>query len=90
MWLYLPFQNSNLAVKKYKAKLGISLDGDADRIIMCDERGKIIDGDQIIAMLAKRWKLKKILKRRCCWYFNVKLWFRKIFKKRKNKFLRAK
>ena len=38
------------AVKKYKADLGISLDGDADRIIMCDEKGKIIDGDQIIAM----------------------------------------
>ena len=50
------------AVKKYKAHIGISLDGDADRIIMCDEKGKIIDGDQIIAMLAKRWKIKKILK----------------------------
>ena len=42
--------------------MGISFDGDADRIIMCDEKGKIIDGDQIIAMLARRWKLKKILK----------------------------
>ncbi len=51
-----------LAVKKYKAHLGISLDGDADRIIMCDEKGKIIDGDQIIAMLARRWKSKKILR----------------------------
>jgi len=50
------------AVKKYKAKLGISLDGDADRIIMCDEKGKIIDGDQIIATLAKRWKNKKMLR----------------------------
>jgi len=50
------------AVKKYKAHVGISFDGDADRIIMCDENGKIIDGDQIIAMLARRWKLKKILK----------------------------
>ena len=50
------------AVKKYKAQAGISFDGDADRIIMCDENGKIIDGDQIMAMLAKRWKLKKILK----------------------------
>ncbi len=50
------------AVKKYKAHIGISFDGDADRIIMCDEKGKIIDGDQIIAMLAKRWKEKKILK----------------------------
>ena len=50
------------AVKKFKAHIGISFDGDADRIIMCDEKGKIIDGDQIIAMLAKRWKFKKILK----------------------------
>ena len=50
------------SVKKYKAHVGISFDGDADRIIMCDEKGKIIDGDQIIAMLARRWKLKKILK----------------------------
>tara|TARA_Y100000590_G_scaffold47084_1_gene49878 strand:+ start:5185 stop:6519 length:1335 start_codon:yes stop_codon:yes gene_type:complete len=51
-----------LNVKKYKAHVGISFDGDADRIIMCDENGKIIDGDQIIAMLARRWKLKRILK----------------------------
>tara|TARA_B100000686_G_C16792416_1_gene979706 strand:- start:1924 stop:3255 length:1332 start_codon:yes stop_codon:yes gene_type:complete len=50
------------AVKKYKANIGISFDGDADRIIMCDENSKIIDGDQIIAMLARRWKSKKILK----------------------------
>ena len=50
------------AVRKYKAHVGISFDGDADRIIMCDEKGKVIDGDQIIAMLARRWKLKKILK----------------------------
>ncbi|MDC3106455.1 phosphoglucosamine mutase, partial [Candidatus Pelagibacter sp.] len=47
-----------LAVRKYKAHLGISLDGDADRVIMCDERGKIVDGDQIIAALASRWKSK--------------------------------
>ena len=50
------------AVKKHKAHLGISLDGDADRIIMCDEMGNIIDGDQIIAALAIRWKNKKMLK----------------------------
>ena len=49
------------AVKKFKAHIGISFDGDADRIIMCDENGRIIDGDQIIAMLARRWKAKKIL-----------------------------
>ena len=39
------------AVRKYRAHVGISFDGDADRIIMCDENSKIIDGDQIIAML---------------------------------------
>ena len=49
------------AVKKHKAHLGISLDGDADRVIMCDEKGKIVDGDHIIGALAKRWKDKKIL-----------------------------
>jgi len=50
------------AVRKHKAHVGISFDGDADRIIMCDENSKIIDGDQIIGMLARRWKIKKILK----------------------------
>ena len=49
-------------VKKYKANIGIALDGDADRVIMCDEKSQIIDGDQIIAMIAKRWKRKKFLK----------------------------
>ena len=49
-------------VKKFKANLGIALDGDADRVIMCDEKSQIIDGDQIIAMIARRWKRKKILK----------------------------
>jgi len=49
-------------VIKNKANVGIAFDGDADRIIMCDEKGKIVDGDQIIAMLARRWKMKKILK----------------------------
>ena len=50
------------AVKKYRAHIGLSLDGDADRIIMCDEKSNIINGDQIIAMLARRWKSKRILK----------------------------
>ena len=50
------------AVKKFKAHVGIAFDGDAVRIIMCDEKGKIVDGDQIIAMLAHRWKSKRILR----------------------------
>ncbi len=55
-------QNIKRTVKKYKAHIGISLDGDADRVIMCDEKSNIIDGDQIIAALASRWKNKKMLK----------------------------
>ena len=58
MWLNFSIKNKT-AVKKFKAHVGISFDGDADRIIMCDENGKIINGDQIIAMLASRWKSKK-------------------------------
>ena len=54
--------NISKTVIKHRADLGVALDGDADRIILCDEKGKIIDGDQIIGMLARRWKEKKILK----------------------------
>ena len=68
-------KNKNLVSKK-KVDIGISLDGDADRIIVCDENSKIIDGDQIIAMLASRWKKKKNFERWCCRDINVKFWFR--------------
>ncbi len=77
------------AVKKYKAKLGISLDGDADRIIMCDENSNIIDGDQIIAMLAKRWKLKKILKGGVVGTLMSNYGLENFLKKEKIKFVRA-
>jgi phosphoglucosamine mutase len=39
-------------VVKEKADLGIALDGDADRVIICDENGHIADGDQLMAMIA--------------------------------------
>ena len=77
------------AVKKHRAKLGISLDGDADRIIMCDENSKIIDGDQIIAMLAKRWKTKKILKGGVIGTLMSNYGLEKFLKKEKIKFVRA-
>ncbi len=79
-----------LAVKKFKANVGISFDGDADRIIMCDEKGKIIDGDQIIAMLARRWKLKKILKGGVVGTLMSNYGLEKFLKKEKIKFLRSK
>ncbi|MDB9705927.1 phosphoglucosamine mutase [Pelagibacteraceae bacterium] len=78
------------AVRKYKAHVGISFDGDADRIIMCDEKGKVIDGDQIIAMLARRWKLKKILKGGVVGTLMSNYGLEKFLKKEKIKFYRSK
>ena len=77
------------AVKRYKAHLGISLDGDADRIIMCDEVGNIIDGDQIIAALATRWKNKKMLKGGVVGTLMSNYGLEKFFKSKKIKFIRA-
>ena len=76
-------------VRRNGAKLGISLDGDADRIIMCDENGDIIDGDQIIAMLAKRWKRKKILKGGVVGTLMSNYGLEQFLKKEKIKFLRS-
>jgi phosphoglucosamine mutase len=76
-------------VKKHKAHLGISLDGDADRIIMCDEVGKVIDGDQIIAALATRWKNKKMLKGGVVGTLMSNYGLEKFFKSEKIKFIRA-
>ncbi len=76
-------------VKKHKANLGISLDGDADRIILCDEKGKIIDGDQIIASLASRWKSKKILKGGVVGTLMSNYGLEKFLKSKKIKFIRS-
>ena len=43
------------AVKKHKADLGIALDGDADRVVMADETGALLDGDQLMALMASVW-----------------------------------
>ena len=77
-------------VKKFKADLGISFDGDADRIIMCDEKGSIIDGDQIIAAIALKWKKMKVLKGGVIGTLMSNYGLEKFFKKNKIKFIRAK
>jgi len=43
------------AVKEYRADIGIALDGDADRLVICDEKGQVVDGDQIMAIIADSW-----------------------------------
>ena len=78
------------SVKKHRADLGISLDGDADRIIMCDEKGSIVDGDQIIAALAIQWKKKGILKGGVVGTLMSNYGLEKFFKREKIKFIRAK
>ena len=72
-----------------KVNLGISLDGDADRIIICDEKGKIADGDQIIAMIALRWKRKKMLRGAVVGTLMSNYGLEKLFKEKDIKFIRA-
>lgn len=49
------------AVSKYRADVGISLDGDGDRVIMVDHRGDIVNGDHILAICALHLSKKKLL-----------------------------
>jgi len=43
-------------VRERRADLGIALDGDADRLVLVDELGNVVDGDQILALIADRWQ----------------------------------
>jgi phosphoglucosamine mutase len=43
-------------VREVRADVGIALDGDADRLIIVDEQGHIVDGDQLMAVIAESWK----------------------------------
>jgi phosphoglucosamine mutase len=42
-------------VKELRADIGIALDGDADRVLITDERGRAVDGDQLLAVIAESW-----------------------------------
>jgi phosphoglucosamine mutase len=43
-------------VREMRADIGIALDGDADRVVIADEKGRIVDGDQIMAVIAASWQ----------------------------------
>jgi phosphoglucosamine mutase len=49
-------------VRESRADIGIALDGDADRVIIADEKGTVIDGDQIMALVATSWAKRGQLK----------------------------
>ena len=49
-------------VRETRADLGIALDGDADRVVIADELGRIIDGDQLLALIARSWSRAGTLK----------------------------
>jgi phosphoglucosamine mutase len=50
-------------VREMRADVGIALDGDADRVIMIDETGRVIDGDQLMAVVAESWREQGLLAR---------------------------
>ncbi len=50
------------AVREYRADIGIALDGDADRLVICDEKGQVVDGDQIMALIAGEWARQGLLR----------------------------
>ncbi|HVN02000.1 MAG TPA: phosphoglucosamine mutase [Caulobacteraceae bacterium] len=50
------------AVRQYRADIGIAVDGDADRVLICDEKGQVVDGDQIMALIAAAWARDGALK----------------------------
>ena len=78
------------SVIKHKADIGIAFDGDADRVIICDEKGQLVDGDQILALIAKRWKDKKILKGGVIATHMSNIGLENFFKKNNINFLRTK
>ncbi|MDE2361733.1 MAG: phosphoglucosamine mutase [Hyphomicrobiales bacterium] len=50
-------------VREMRADIGIALDGDADRVLIVDERGHLVDGDQLMALVATNWKDEGLLAR---------------------------
>ena len=59
-------QNIGKIVTKYKADIGIALDGDADRLVIIDENGEVIDGDKLLGVLCVYLKDENLLKGESC------------------------
>lgn len=49
-------------VREVRADFGLALDGDADRVVLADEHGRIIDGDQVLALIGSSWKKSETLR----------------------------
>jgi phosphoglucosamine mutase len=49
-------------VHEVRADIGIALDGDADRVLIVDENGSVIDGDQLMAVIAESWAADQMLR----------------------------
>jgi len=49
-------------VGEVRADVGIALDGDGDRVLMVDEKGHVVDGDQLMAVIAENWKKQGLLR----------------------------
>lgn len=54
-------QKLSAQVVAHEAHLGVALDGDADRVVLCDEKGHVIDGDQVMALIASNWAKRGLL-----------------------------
>ena len=55
-------ENVAKMVKEYRADIGLALDGDADRLVVVDEKGEIVDGDKLLGAIAVYLKGEKLLK----------------------------
>jgi phosphoglucosamine mutase len=59
-------ENLGKVIREYRADIGIALDGDADRLVVVDEKGEVIDGDKLIGALAVFLKSEGKLPSNCC------------------------
>ncbi|MEM6963033.1 MAG: phosphoglucosamine mutase, partial [Myxococcota bacterium] len=57
-------EHASREVRKRKAHCGLALDGDADRVILVDEKGQVVDGDTVMALCASRMLQKKTLRKK--------------------------